>query len=115
MTSEAQQALLKLFEEPQAGVIFVFLLPHGSLLPTLRSRMLEYPEKLAPEESNSGEGDNNFLHATPKDAQCINCRAFEDEEERRESAYAIPSCNGSKSELSEASLKIRRRAQGLRI
>ncbi|MEK7108920.1 MAG: hypothetical protein AAB919_00595, partial [Patescibacteria group bacterium] len=43
MTSEAQQALLKLFEEPQKGVIFVFLIPHGTLLPTLRSRMLEFP------------------------------------------------------------------------
>jgi hypothetical protein len=43
LTSEAQQALLKLFEEPQPGVVFVFVLPHGTLLPTLRSRMLEYP------------------------------------------------------------------------
>lgn len=40
MTSEAQQALLKLFEEPQQGTQFVLLLPHGTLLPTLRSRML---------------------------------------------------------------------------
>src|SRR3989344_3378351 len=42
ITSEAQQALLKLFEEPQQGVTLVFLLPHGMLLPTLRSRMMEY-------------------------------------------------------------------------
>jgi hypothetical protein len=39
ITTEAQQALLKLFEEPQAGVVFVLLLPHGVVLPTLRSRM----------------------------------------------------------------------------
>ena len=42
---EAQQALLKLFEEPQAGLVFVLLVPHGTLLPTLRSRFLEYPHK----------------------------------------------------------------------
>ncbi len=43
MTSEAQQALLKLFEEPQAGVVFVLLVPHGTLLPTLKSRCLTFP------------------------------------------------------------------------
>lgn len=43
ITSEAQQALLKLFEEPQQGSVFILLLPHGSLLPTLRSRMMRYP------------------------------------------------------------------------
>jgi hypothetical protein len=42
MTSEAQQALLKLFEEPQQGTQFVLLLPHGTLLSTLRSRMLDF-------------------------------------------------------------------------
>ncbi len=46
MSTEAQQALLKLFEEPQEGTQFVVLIPHGILLPTLRSRMMEYPEKL---------------------------------------------------------------------
>lgn len=43
ITTEAQQALLKLFEEPQAGTTFILIVPHGALLPTLRSRMLEYP------------------------------------------------------------------------
>lgn len=47
ITSEAQQALLKLFEEPQMGVVFVVLVPRGSLLPTLRSRFLDYPKKIA--------------------------------------------------------------------
>ncbi len=45
ITSEAQQALLKLFEEPQEGAIFVVLMPHGIVLPTLRSRFLDYPDK----------------------------------------------------------------------
>jgi hypothetical protein len=47
ITSEAQQALLKLFEEPQEGSVYVVLLPHGVMLPTLRSRMLAYPGKLS--------------------------------------------------------------------
>ncbi len=46
ITSEAQQALLKLLEEPQAGVTFVLLAPHGAFLLTVRSRALEYPRDL---------------------------------------------------------------------
>jgi hypothetical protein len=43
LTTESQQALLKLFEEPQEGISFILLVPHGSLIPTLRSRCLPYP------------------------------------------------------------------------
>lgn len=51
LTSESQQALLKLFEEPPQGTVFVLLVPHGVVLPTLRSRMLEYPSHpLAPQK-----------------------------------------------------------------
>jgi hypothetical protein len=46
MTGEAQQALLKLLEEPQEGSVYVLLVPHGTLLPTLKSRMLPYPSRL---------------------------------------------------------------------
>ena len=53
ITTEAQQALLKLFEEPQAGTVFVLLVPQGTLLPTLRSRMLEFPERLEPKAPGS--------------------------------------------------------------
>ncbi|MBP7770591.1 MAG: hypothetical protein KA066_01615 [Candidatus Pacebacteria bacterium] len=53
LTSEAQQAMLKLFEEPQEGTQFVLMVPHGMLLPTLKSRMLEYPEKSVIDEKNS--------------------------------------------------------------
>src|SRR3989344_5591121 len=44
ITGEAQQALLKLLEEPQEGTMFVFLVPHGALIATLKSRMMEYPK-----------------------------------------------------------------------
>lgn len=41
---EAQNALLKLFEEPPDGVTLVLVLPaEGLLLPTLRSRLVELP------------------------------------------------------------------------
>ena len=52
-TTEAQHALLKLFEEPQEGTIFVLLSPHGILLSTLRSRMLEYPSEIKLSEAGS--------------------------------------------------------------
>lgn len=52
ITSEAQQALLKLFEEPQRGTVFIVLVPHGTLLPTLRSRMLPHPDL----SSGAGKG-----------------------------------------------------------
>lgn len=39
ITEEAQQALLKIIEEPPVSTKFVFVLPHGyTLLPTLESR-----------------------------------------------------------------------------
>lgn len=51
--SEAQQALLKLLEEPQEGTTFVLLAPHGALLPTVRSRTLPYPEILVEKAEKS--------------------------------------------------------------
>lgn len=59
ITFEAQQALLKLFEEPQEGMMFVLLVPHGALLPTLKSRMLGYPAKpkLGHPMTKFGEGE----------------------------------------------------------
>lgn len=43
INTQAQQALLKLFEEPQEGITFILLVPHGILMPTLRSRLMAYP------------------------------------------------------------------------
>jgi len=60
IATEAQQALLKLFEEPQLGVIFVLLVPHGSLLPTLRSRFLEYPGNLQGSTLDQGSSRSNL-------------------------------------------------------
>lgn len=39
VTEEAQQALLKIIEEPPLSTVFVFIIPHGyTFLPTLESR-----------------------------------------------------------------------------
>lgn len=40
ITEEAQNALLKVFEEPTAGTHFFIISPQDMLLPTLRSRMV---------------------------------------------------------------------------
>lgn len=59
MTSEAQQALLKLFEEPQVGTTFILLISHGTLIETLRSRMLAYTDDA--EESKDTKKATLFL------------------------------------------------------
>lgn len=53
---EAQNALLKVFEEPPAGTTLILVLPsEGILLPTLRSRLLPLPREgsTAPIESDA--------------------------------------------------------------
>lgn len=64
ITVEAQNALLKTFEEPLAGAQFVILVPSPeSLLPTLRSRM--HRMHLESEEGSSPIDVRSFLASTP--------------------------------------------------
>lgn len=79
ITSEAQQALLKLFEEPQQGVVFVVLLPHGLLLPTLRSRMLAYPVRVASDEG--AKDARTFLALTGKERSEFIAKLLKDKDE----------------------------------
>ena len=82
ITSEAQQALLKLFEEPQEGVVFVLLVPHGALLATLKSRMLAYPHTLAPTEDNPLRGEaRKFLKMSGKERSDFLAKVLKDDEE----------------------------------
>lgn len=65
-TSEAQQALLKLLEEPQEGTTFILLVPHGMLMPTIKSRMLAYEQERQPASqkvlgSPSGSAQPDFF------------------------------------------------------
>jgi len=90
MTSEAQQALLKLFEEPQQGTQFVLLLPHGTLLPTLRSRMLDFKGEVVDGAQNASSGqfvqnDATEFLASPYKKRSDWVAAFlKDEEDARE-------------------------------
>ena len=86
MTSEAQQALLKLFEEPQAGTTFILLAPHGTIIPTLRSRMLPYPTKgvaLEPDMSRRRLA-TQFLKSSQKERSDFIAKLLKDDEGARE-------------------------------
>lgn len=78
-TSEAQQALLKLLEEPQQGTMFVFLVPHGILIPTVKSRMLPYPEKLDAESASSAK---KFLSMSGKERSDFVAKLLKDDPPR---------------------------------
>lgn len=79
LTSEAQQALLKLFEEPQPGTTFILLVPHGTLISTLRSRMLPYPEVLKTESTSEAR---KFLQGSQKDRSVYITKILKDDDVR---------------------------------
>ena len=85
ITSEAQQALLKLFEEPQKGTVFVMLAPHGALLATLKSRMLAYPTDLSTvTENGSLYFAKGFLGMGSKERSDLIAKMLKDEEGAKE-------------------------------
>jgi len=69
ITVEAQQALLKILEEPPATSKFLFIIPKGcSILPTLKSRFQDYDFISSGLRSNDAEDDLNlFLKLDYKD------------------------------------------------
>ena len=79
ITGEAQQALLKLLEEPQEGTTFIFLVPHGALIATLKSRMLLYPEVIA-KFSRSDLLAGEFLKMGGKERSEFITKLLKDEE-----------------------------------
>ncbi len=83
ISHDAQQALLKLFEEPQAGVVFVLLAPPGAILATLRSRFLAYPQVLA-QETPQAAGAKKFLASAYKERSAQITALLKDEEGTRE-------------------------------
>ena len=86
ITTEAQQALLKLFEEPQEGAIFVLLAPYGAIIATLRSRLLAYPgkAKLLSQKSSGLTSAQSFLSASSKDRSAEIAKLLKDEEGTKE-------------------------------
>jgi len=59
ITTQAQQALLKLSEEPNSGIVLILLVPSGTLIPALRSRFALYPTILTEVATREGK---TFLH-----------------------------------------------------
>ncbi|MEK7068520.1 MAG: hypothetical protein AAB964_01760 [Patescibacteria group bacterium] len=89
ITTEAQQALLKLLEEPQRGITFVFLVPHGALLPTVRSRMAPFVwQRPATGPLGSSPRDRQqvsaFLKASPHTRSDMVAALLKDEEGAKE-------------------------------
>lgn len=82
ITTEAQQGLLKLFEEPQEGVVFVVLAPHGSIITTLRSRMLAYPGGVAGDAKKISV--KTFLESPYKARSAEVTKLLKDEDASRE-------------------------------
>lgn len=97
-TSEAQQALLKLLEEPQPGVSFLFLVPHGTLLPTVRSRMMVW-EKQHDTGKVSRSSALSFLGASAKERSDMIVALLKDEEDVKERVRDL--LDGLEQELSK--------------
>ncbi|MES2006717.1 MAG: hypothetical protein V4436_01255 [Patescibacteria group bacterium] len=83
ISHDAQQALLKLFEEPQEGTSFVLLTPPGTLIPTLRSRFALYPEKIE-EEKESEMPAKKFLASAGKERSAQIVALLKEEEGEKE-------------------------------
>ena len=86
---EAQNALLKLFEEPPAGTYLFLIMPSlGGLLPTLRSRVqiLQNTEKKNTTIYGSNSAAAEFMKANKEKRSAIIKKLVsgKDEEERRE-------------------------------
>lgn len=118
ITSDAQQSLLKLFEEPQAGTTFVLLAPHGSLLPTLKSRMLLYEKQLparkkvlgsaSPQPDYFSDPAAAFLRASGKERSEMIAKMLKDEEGLKERVRDF--VNALETELSK---DVQKNKQGL--
>ena len=84
---EAQNALLKVFEEPPAGTYLFFILPSlGGLLPTLRSRVQVVETRAASRRAEIPEIAEQFLSATREKRSAIIKRLTngKDDEKKRE-------------------------------
>lgn len=94
---EAQNALLKVFEEPPAGTYLFLVLPTvGGLLPTLRSRVQILKSQKSKKESVSDEAEG-FIKVTKEKRSALikKLSSGKDEEDRRENREeAIRIVNG---------------------
>lgn len=117
MFHEAQNALLKLFEEPEEGTTLVLVVPaEGMLLPTLRSRLLPLPENERPAKSLIPEVAATFLKADKGEREKLvtklvaRTKADKDEEKQAARIEAIELLSG----ITHAAYAARRDATGAR-
>ena len=87
---ETQNILLKSFEEPQGGTVFILIVPsEGVLIPTLRSRLLPLPRKQTQEESGIAEEfAKGSRSAREKIVERILARAKKDDADEKQAARA---------------------------
>jgi DNA polymerase III delta prime subunit len=86
MTTDAQNALLKVLEEPPAGAVFFLIVPSPlTLLPTLRSRMQTFVLAAKKDASAADE----FLAAPPAKRIELLKDIYEHEEEGRDMGKVI--------------------------
>ncbi len=91
---EAQNALLKLFEEPPEGTTLILVIPsEGLLLPTLRSRLIVLPQAAESEKHNGkrvGGFAKQFLEANSTEQEKIIAKLLErtksDKDEEKQAA-----------------------------
>ena len=84
---EAQNALLKVFEEPPEGTYLFLILPSlGGLLPTLRSRVQILNANYGLRKSNIPEMAEEFIKATKEKRSLVRKKltSGKDDEEKRE-------------------------------
>ncbi len=84
VTREAQNALLKVFEEPGANMFFALLVPRGALIPTLLSRMQEVSFVVKKEVTSVAQ---DFLAATPAARSKLMAHIVEDKD--KTAAYQL--------------------------
>lgn len=91
MTTEAQNALLKTFEEPTPHTHFFLLLPSAEfLLPTLRSRLFRIQTGRTGASGEAESFVSDFLHALlPERLEMVGKLAKDIRDERRPKNYAI--------------------------
>ncbi len=82
---EAQNALLKLFEEPPAGTVLYLVLPHaGGLLPTLRSRLIVHAL-----QQTSADNARAFADASLKEREQIITKLVERARSEKDESQAV--------------------------
>lgn len=113
---EAQNALLKLFEEPTEGTTLLLIVPaDGMLLPTLRSRLIVLPQDGVKSELTHGAA-TDFLNATKAEREKLvtkliaRSKSDKDAEKQAARLEAVSIVSG----ITRAAYAARRTAEGER-